>query len=166
MTHFVHGFIGSKDLLMSGVSTLRSARLFALAQDMVLLPMTDDLREELNLTDSETPETFEDLSKEVIRLGEKISSKGPVAYFETNYWGGLGSQSVIVWKEGKIIFGPTTTSTEVLSRHYLEGAVNQALRLIGVVRAENHDEFDTVGLAEERTISDWEKRVSIERNTL
>ena len=79
----------------------------------------------------------------------------PLAYVETNYQGGPGEQSAIVWAGGRIVFGPATTDTGEPRTPLLEGAINRALRHLGVERGDVIDEFDALGLGRHRLNEDW-----------
>jgi hypothetical protein len=71
-----------------------------------------------------------------------------VAYVETEYFGGEGTQAATVWDRGATIFGPAEAEA---------GPINQALRRLGVERTAGEDEFDKVGLGRHRRNEDWIK---------
>lgn len=73
---------------------------------------------------------------------------GALAYVETDYFGGTGGQSAMVFANGR------ETMAQQQSRG--GGAINEALRGIGVLREAGKDEFDTVGLGERRSMADYE----------
>ena len=67
-----------------------------------------------------------------------LSRHGPVAYVETEYFGGVGEQIATVFDRGARI---------------LEcGSANEALRAIGVRAAHGRDEWDTLGLSSHRSM--------------
>jgi len=85
---------------------------------------------------------------------------GTFALVENDTFGGVGEQSSLVWKDGKCIFGPIHTETDT-SKPYTnenisldDAAINQALRLIGVIKG-TEDEFDALDLGKYRNPEDW-----------
>lgn len=83
----------------------------------------------------------------VAAWAEQVSREGPVAYIESIYPSGPeGYQKAIVWRDGAIAAGPFP------ERH---GAVDQALRILGVERSGEYDEFDSVGLGRYRDTEKW-----------
>jgi hypothetical protein len=73
---------------------------------------------------------------------------GGLAYVETEYFGGTGGQSAMAFADGREAMAPQRARGG-------GGAINQALRAIGVKRSVADDEFDTVGLGERRSMDDY-----------
>jgi hypothetical protein len=71
-----------------------------------------------------------------------------LAYVETEYFGGTGAQSAVAFVEGREVVAPQSARSA--------GPINQALRRIGVARTLAEDEFDTIGLGERRSMTDYE----------
>lgn len=71
-------------------------------------------------------------------FGAWLSARGPVAYVETNYFGGAGDQGACAWRGGVRIYGPRRGLGD-------DGVINEALVAIGVV-PERGDAFDALGL--------------------
>lgn len=69
-----------------------------------------------------------------------IIGGGLVAYVEAEYFGGVGEQSAVLWRDGV--------------REEL-GSINEALRALGVRGIAGRDEFDTVDLGRHRSTQDW-----------
>jgi len=76
-----------------------------------------------------------------------IAAESDYALIETDYFGGKGDQVAAVYRKGKD--EPLLATNRVTS-----GAINTALRSIGVVARVGADEFDTLGLGHYR---DFEK---------
>lgn len=81
------------------------------------------------------------------------AAAGPhaVAYIETSYFGGRGSQAAAVLGNG----GMLLRSARPVVAHVPtpEGPINAALRAIGVQATGGRDEFDTVGLGRFRSMA-------------
>lgn len=72
-----------------------------------------------------------------------IAAKGDYALIETDYFGSAGDQAAAVYQQG-------TPSPIFVSPRVRNGAINEALRLIGVASLNGVDEFDTLGLGNHR----------------
>lgn len=92
---------------------------------------------------------------------ESISdlSKGRmVAFIDTDYFGGYGNQAAEVWFDGKEILNLNDFFDIKLK------PINSALSLLGVKPEEGKDNFDTVGLGNFRTNSDFVFKRKINEN--
>jgi len=81
-------------------------------------------------------------------LAEASRHAGALAYVETSYFGGTGSQSAAAWVDGEM--REATRSRGV-------GAINRALCAIGVREAAGLDAFDTIGLGRRRSMDAYEE---------
>lgn len=145
MGHSIAGFVGRKELLREGTHHLTHAVIASLEQGFGFLPATDDLHDELG--DGGSPhDEFWRLSNGLARLGAELSRRGPVAYVETDYFGGTGEQAAMVWENGKVIFGPSKSRI---------GAIHSALLRLGVAQGADDDRFDALGLDRHRHTDDW-----------
>jgi hypothetical protein len=87
------------------------------------------------------------LSEELSNELRAVSRGGTLMYFQTDYFGGVGTQAAVVFRDGALVFGPASAE---------RGPINAALRLLGVrVTPPAVDEFDTVGLGRHRDTEDW-----------
>jgi hypothetical protein len=143
MGYYLQAFIGKADALGKHTSEFQHARLIPLTQGMALIPLTDDLHDEIGSGDE--AERFEKLSPAVEQWAQRISSGAPIAYIEAEIFGGVGEQSAVVW----------SGSLRVIEPIHSQGAINQALRFLGVRIDSAHDEFDAVGLGQHRDTHDW-----------
>lgn len=133
MTHYISGFIGPEDKLKAQTKNLTNAKVIPLTQGMAFLPLWDGLYEEI-YRDNVRPMKW--LAK---RLGEDN-----IVWVETDYFGGAGGQSAILWMNGnKQRF------------RYGYGSIDTALKRLGVVCEGESDEFDTLGLGNHRTNDSW-----------
>ena len=61
------------------------------------------------------------------------------------FWGGEGDQASLLWEHGSAI-------RELL---VAQDAINQALRMLGIVKASAYDEFDALRLGTYRSTERW-----------
>jgi hypothetical protein len=74
----------------------------------------------------------------------RASNDGSLAYIETSYFGGTGSQAAAVFLAGNIAMRASLPiGREPASR---DDPINTALRALGVRATDREDEFDSVGL--------------------
>jgi hypothetical protein len=126
------------------------ARVVPLGEALLLVPVTSAL---LVSVEAQFPapargpsRTCRGLTGPLAQLARSLSAHGPVAYVETDYFGGAGTQAATVWSKGqRVLRRPRAPS----------GPVNAALRLLGVAGAGLQDEFDTVGLGRYRETGSW-----------
>jgi hypothetical protein len=113
-----------------------------------MVPLRDvDLDSFLKLPLTGGTEGFIYLSDQLMGALVDSSAEGKVMYFETEYFGGTGTQGAIVLERGSVLFGP---------RVAVRGPINAALALLGVkVCLPALDEFDTIGLDRHRTTDSW-----------
>jgi len=143
MTYTLQAVVAGHDALQ-GV-TIGNSGPFALPQGMALLPIGYDVQAQLGvpflpLTDGGEPALPEPLSG----LMRELSSRGKAAYVEAEFFGGTGVQACVLADHGCV--EPPRVSID---------AINQALRFLGVTKAEAYDEFDAVGLGRHRRTEDW-----------
>lgn len=76
---------------------------------------------------------------------QRLSTGGQLAYVETDYFGGVGGQGAVVYRDGH----------EVLPRTWGKaGVINGALRLLGVKRKLLADRFTVIGFGQVRSNDD------------
>ncbi len=80
-----------------------------------------------------------------------IGAAGEYALIETDYFGGHGDQVAAVYRKG--VEEPLFASQRVR-----RGAINDALRKIGVRACKGMDEFDTLGLGRHRDFDHYFER--------
>jgi hypothetical protein len=157
MAHHIRGFIARADDLRRAADGLAVARVVPLSLGFGFLPVTPQL------VGDDEPAPFEYLERLTARLAtwaEAASVAFPLAYVETEYFGGDGWQAAMAWVGGGVALGPIRTSDlwqdgKCAPTPLLEGAINQAARLIGVDRGSVRDEFDALGLGRHRSNESW-----------
>lgn len=150
MTHEIEGIVLARSHQADRLSQLRSAVRAPLDQGFVFVPLTEALNEEL-LRASGTVGTnphpiFRSMSVALEHLLFDLSAEGPIAYVETEYWGGEGHQAAAVWKDGQLVFGPAKGDI---------GTINAALKYLDASSEGHRDAFEAVGLHRHRLTDDW-----------
>jgi hypothetical protein len=154
VSHRISGFIGRLDPLRGAAAALGEMRVVPLAGGFGFLPLIERLNDPADL--GPFPE-LERLTRRLAGWAAEQSLGFPLAYIETEYWAGRGSQGSVVWQAGVVVLGPVVTSNEGPdpSPLPLERAINRAARAVGVARGERLDEFDALGLGRHRSNHDW-----------
>lgn len=117
--------------------------------------LLDDFDDHYPGPDPQHHDGFVNLNGGLVSLLQEISSIGPVAYIETDYYGGVGSQAGATFVNGEPVV--IKVEPEVKSVERTIGPINSALRALGVARTESLDEFDSLGLGRFRSMEDWER---------
>lgn len=113
-----------------------------------LIPLEDDDLDSLGLDFSQVAHGFTYLSRALIEFCADLSQLGPLVYFETDYFGGMGTQGAAAFSGGSI--APSSPLTG-------NGAINSTLRSVGVTSKSGVDVFDYIGLSRHRHTSDWKE---------
>jgi hypothetical protein len=150
MGYELQAIIGREAAISRAAKAVSKAVVVPLEQELLMIPLGEDLHDELQTRfaggEGDHSDHFIYLSVAVAEWIAEASEKGPLAYVEADYFGGIGKQSSVVWKEGKVILEPA---------HGERGPINRALRALGVRAQPNKDEFETVGLRRHRDMEDW-----------
>lgn len=117
-----------------------------------LLPLDDDDLDSLDIDFTQTIDGFTYLSPNLAQFCAGHSVFGPLVYLETEYFGGMGNQAAVAFAVGAPV--PPTPLVG-------NGAINAALRSIGIVASSGVDEFDFVGLSRYRHTSDWKEAANL-----
>lgn len=162
MGHTIQGFIAKTKILQEGAHWVTDAHVIPLSQSLSLLPVTEGLHDGLM---SEPPRVrkpykeFWRLSFEMEAFALRKSRLGAVAYVETDYFGGVGQQAAILWKDGSAIVGPLGTEIvkidTAIRRVGAELPVNTVLWRMGVEIGAARDEFEAIGLHHHRDNEAW-----------
>ena len=149
----LYGIVGkSRDLLHKNLA-YPGARVVHLEQGIGMIPISEDL-----LNDIERGETslgapkepgFEFLSDVVLAWVQRLSKGTTLAYLEAEFISGEGTESAVVWRDGVMVLGPLQGT----------GAVNRALRTLGVSVPARREEFEVVGLGKHRSPEEWLKEL-------
>lgn len=96
-------------------------------------------------TPTTTGDEFMLLTNGFLELLKLMSHNGQLAYVETEYFGGVGGQGALVYRNGEEIMPP---------RWKESGTINEALRLIGVPLEQFFDRFSAMGFDQIRSNGD------------
>ncbi|GAB4091546.1 hypothetical protein [Flaviaesturariibacter terrae] len=146
MAYSFYGFIGALEPIQRICSQYIFARNVPLGQDIFLIPLSDELQEQMNGSVAAEPlDGFELLTAPIETALASASISGPIAYAEVTHWAGEGHEAGVLWEGGKrqrtIRFG--------------KGVINTMLKGLGCVAAEGEDEFGTLGFGRRRFTDDW-----------
>ncbi|SKC73606.1 hypothetical protein [Ohtaekwangia koreensis] len=146
MGYYLQAFIGRDEDLKIIEKSFEHANVIALVDHIALLPLTEELYNEINnYQKSESIDTFEFLTTETERQILQIIQHKMIAYVEAEYFGGMGNQCGIIWRDGKRIFKKLAE----------QDVINIILNQFGIKRSKSLDEFDIVGLGRYRNTKDW-----------
>lgn len=151
MGHSVNLIIGQGPALAAFLSQWPGARAVDLREGWQTIPVDEALYHAIEVKHpGATRPSGLDVSP--LGLSEALAlataKGGGLAYVETEYFGGTGEQAATAFIDGREAFAPQNAKGA--------GPINQALRRIGVMRTDANDEFDTIGLGERRTMTDYE----------
>ncbi|WP_160713459.1 hypothetical protein [Chitinophaga solisilvae] len=146
MGYYLNAFIGKSRDINCICKAYNLAIPVNLDQDISLIPLTEDLFDQINELDAtEGVDGFEYLTVTIEMNVLGAIKEKPLAYVEVTYFGGEGGQTGIIWKDGK-------RNAELA---YGQEAINIVLRTFDVIADHNKDEFDTLGFGRYRHTQDW-----------
>ena len=120
------------------------AKLIELPQDFGMVPMTigflEDVEELMEPSVIEDCPGLDGLDGSVICLLEHYSFRTKLAYIETEYFGGFGTQGGVLYENGHEKIPPQVGS----------GTINVLLKELGAWRKPTMDEFDCLELGKYR----------------
>jgi len=149
MAHCIRAFLGhSKNITL--LSEYVSANQIQLPQGLSMIFLTDSLfdkiTEAFNTHDSITVDGFIFLTSAVVSVLEKHSQHDKLAYFETDYFGGKGTQSAALYEGGKQTLPPIFTDEMNIKLPNDKKAINVILKQFGIRKSIGKDEFESIGL--------------------
>jgi hypothetical protein len=148
MTHCVTGLIAKPGPLGAFARKHALHIPLALAYGLEILPLRDeDIDSFLTQPMTGLSEGFNYLSEQLVQILMAASSDSSIMYFETDYFGGMGTQGAALFKNGVMIYGPASAE---------HGPINNALAMLGIITiSPAADAFDTIGLGLHRHTDDW-----------
>jgi hypothetical protein len=151
MGHYLQAIIGKMEDIAPLRRAYNNAELIELTQEFALVPMTEDLFDEIN--EGVKSESIEKLTHFTANIETKIVHElglRQFAYVESEFFGGIGGHICLVYGE--------SPSSKILPSSY--HSMNQALRQLGIKRKGEFDEFLTLGLDRYRSTEEWLDEVS------
>jgi len=142
MGHQINGLLATKEHLDRLAEQLGLSQSKRLRQDFGFLPLDDEDLDRIFVQPGSYHSEFIYLSAALVSLLLEHSTGKAIAYIETDYFGGMGDQSAVLARSGKLVFGPTRGP----------GSINRVLQIMGVAKFDpDLDEFDTIGLDQIRS---------------
>lgn len=154
MGYQLQAVIAGDELLRAVSQDVPGARVAALHQGLLLMPMTDEVFDAVTDGSSGGALGFWRLPGGFEGLLAQWSAAGPVAYVEADYFGGVGEQRAAVWADGALVLGPLDVPTKKRFSRPVS-PISQALRRLGARRSPGEDEFEAVGLDRYRDNDGW-----------
>ncbi len=145
----LYGIVGkSRDLLHKRLE-YPSAVVVHLEQGIGMIPISEELLgaiEQGGTSSGATEEPgFEFLTEVVLAWARRLSQGTTLTYVEAEFIGGEGTESAVVLRDGMVVAGPLQGP----------GAINRALRALGVSVTSRREEFEVVGLGKHRNPEEW-----------
>lgn len=137
---------------------LPGTRAVELRHGFALVPLVPTAVAALSPGDEEVMSLLvnEPLRPTLADLLRRASARGPVAYVEADFFGGIGQQAAVVWDRGEVVLGPVVDPPPPEPPPSLgESAINQALKRMGVRRGDAVDEFAALDLGCHRETAAW-----------
>ena len=147
MGHHIRAIIGKIDNIQKFADNdCVCAKVIGLPQNMGMVMLTEKLFEELEersveMSRGDPCSELDGFDGTAAGILERYSLNTKLAYIETDYFGGAGTQGGVLYSDGR----------ETISARVGEGTVNLLLRELGVcVLSPDMDEFDCLGLGQYR----------------
>ncbi|GAA4804613.1 hypothetical protein GCM10023200_47470 [Actinomycetospora chlora] len=163
MRYELHGVVSGPEV--AEFLTERSSHVRPVLLDgaeLVLVPMCPELAADIDLDGPplDPADDFELLSRWMTAVLTAASRHGPVVYLETEYTGGVGWQSAVVWLDCHVVLGPDVLESgdpfpAVTEPGRGGSPIVRALRYLGVEAVGRHDEFVALGLGRFRSTEQW-----------
>jgi hypothetical protein len=147
MSHSISGLVGDFHTLRAFAASHELHGPARLADSLGFLPLSDEQLDILHPVQGDFDLGMTYLSSSLKKTISELSASGPMAYIETDYFGGTGTQGATVYDKGQCVMSAVTAES---------GPVSRALAMFGVIRLPNHlDEFESAGLNRHRNNEDW-----------
>ncbi len=145
MGHCISAIIGRREDVCRIAEQMIHADLIELPQGFGMILMTDkllrDVEELAEVSDEIVFPGLDRFTEAVRELMERYSFHTKLAYIETDYFGGVGTQGGLLYESGCCVVAPRSSET---------GVINALLSELGVRREPGKDEFDSLGLSKYR----------------
>ena len=157
MGHCIRAFLGNSEKINS-LAEAYARTPIQLPQGLSMLFLTDDLfdaiAESVNDDNEIVVAGFNYFTSAIAFVLTEYSQNGKLAYFETDYFGGDGTQAAILYEKGMPKFPPIFTDDMNGWSLNKVRAINTILQAFGIVKLNDIDEFDSVGLGNFRRMEE------------
>ena len=146
MGYKLEAYIGKDENLTPILKKFSESQKVELNNGVSMIPMTDELFDEINGTTSSLGiSTFEFLTENTEQKIIQLIKNQKVAYVESEFHGGQGGHIGIIWQDEK----------RKMLTEFDKSSMNKILKELGVNRTLLKDEFETVGLDKNRQTENW-----------
>lgn len=149
MGHNISAIIGRRNTIQKLADTWIDASVIELPQEFAMVFLTNTLIESIeefyHISDDFCCPELDSYSTIAEQLLQEFSFHTRLAYIETDYFGGVGTQGGVLYENGKIIIKPRSG----------EGTINLLLKELGVMCIRGLDEFDSLNLGNYRHMQDF-----------
>ena len=146
MGYTLKAYLGKEENLNPILKKYSESKKVNLNGGICMIPMTDELFDEINeMKSSSGISTFEFLTENIENKTIRVIGDNEIAYVESEFFGGQGGHIGIIWRNGKRDF---LTESD-------KNSMNKILKRLGVNRTLLKDEFENVGLDKNRHTEDW-----------
>lgn len=149
MGHNISAIIGRRNTIQKLADTWIYAPVIELPQEFSMVFLTNTLIESIeefyHISDDFCCPELDSYSTIAEQLLQEFSFHTRLAYIETDYFGGVGTQGGVLYENGKIIIKPRSG----------EGTINLLLKELGVMCIRGLDEFDSLNLGNYRHMQDF-----------
>ena len=140
MGHCIRAIIGTHRIIQKLETDWGNAKEIELPQGYGMVFLTDefsdDVTEIYGVSDELYCHELVYFTAAIARLLQQYTHNTKLAYVETDYFGGTGTQGGVLYDNGQISIAPRSS----------EGTINILLRELGVRCEPNKDEFDRLNL--------------------
>ena len=140
MGHCIRAIIGTRRVIQKLENNWGNAKEIELPQGYGMIFLTDefsdDVTELYGISDELYCHELVHFTAAIAQLLQQYTHNTKLAYVETDYFGGTGTQGGVLYENGQISIVPRSG----------EGTINILLRELGVSCEPNKDEFDSLNL--------------------
>lgn len=144
MGHYIQAIIGVHEIVQKLADDWVCAEEIKLPQGYGMVFMTnallDDLTELFDVPDEFCYPELDFFTVAAERFLQQYSFRTKLAYIETDYFGGVGTQAGVLYENGRVSIGPRSG----------DGTINLLLKELGVWCEPGKDAFDSLNLGRYR----------------
>ena len=157
MGHCIRAILGNSEKI-NALAESWSRKPIQLSQGLSMLFLTDDLfddvTESVNVDNEIEIVGFNYFTSAIAFVLAEHTQNGKLAYFETEYFGGSGTQTAILYEKGKPKFPAIFTDDTKGKCPAEKRAINMILKEFNVLKLNEKDEFDSIGLGNFRRMDE------------